>query len=337
MRDLEGIFPARVSAHLLERLPDELSHVENGTLFVAWPKPPRVGRRVRVELSFGDEPPVSLDALVVWARPPRPGVVGGFRAQLDQPSPEVLTRLRDVVEVVRQRLMLRDVGNARPARPSAAEPFVITERVRVRSEPTPGPKPLQFSTPLSVPRPEPEPVEEEATGLELDSSPHGGWRGSLPAFEPPPGQPALDLELDFEPPDSAPPEPVPTGPETVDDLFAGLAEELKAEPPPAAPAPVAAPPVRVPYANSASYRMHYERFLQHGEVYVTTAPAPPVGSRCALLLLVPDGEPPVAADAIAVREVQPPEVPVRGWVAALVDPDGHVAERLATASFVLAD
>lgn len=376
MTELDGIFPTRVAAHLLEQMPDELSQVENGTLFVAWPKPPRVGRSVRLELSFGEEPPLPLDALVVWARPPRPGVIGGFRAQLQKAPPEVLERLRSLVEIVRRRLILRDVSqtNMPARRPPAPESMVITERIRVGAarEPTPGPRPLHIPTPVSVPRPpadadghtgpEAAPPAEE---LELDASGDGDWRGGQPAFEPPAGQalmdldldlpppaaleldevsasqPALDLDLDLQPPASREADQPTTTPqthlpETVDDLFADLASEMSAPdpPPPATSQPPV--PVRVPFANGASYRMHYERFLQHGEVYVATLPAPAIGARCALVLLVPDGEAPVEADAIVVREVQPPQVPVRGWVAALVDPDGQISERLTTASFVLA-
>lgn len=95
-------------------------------------------------------------------------------------------------------------------------------------------------------------------------------------------------------------------------------------------------PIPVPFASAKSFLVHFERFLKRGEVYITSRPAPAPGTTVALLLQVPDGAAPLAARAETVREVHPPEVPVVGWIAAFIDPDGTIAERLTTASFVAA-
>lgn len=308
MADLEGIFPARVSAHALQRVPDEIGTFENGGVFIAWPKPPRVGSKIRVQLAFGEDAPVELPGLVVWSRPPRPGVTGGFRAQLEQAPPLLLARLRELCSTARQRLVLREVGAARPAAAARPESEFVAVRERVR-RPVSAEELEQKST-LLQPRPitvrAPEPPRETPVATERLTS------IELPPMEPDEGA----MDFDFHPSAAPVPEPEPAF-----DL-----EETSV--------PVCS--VNVVFASMRSYRMHFERFLERGEVYVTSAPVPFSGELCEVLLHVPDGDPPLRAKALMEREAAPPEVPRAGWIAKLIDRDGSIAERLSTAALLAA-
>jgi Tfp pilus assembly protein PilZ len=93
--------------------------------------------------------------------------------------------------------------------------------------------------------------------------------------------------------------------------------------------------VRVSFSSTRNYLLHYERFLEHGEVYVSDTATPAVGATVQITLDVPDGDQPLVTSATVSRWVKPPEVPQPGWVARIVDQDGAVAERLATASFTV--
>lgn len=145
--DVAGIFSARLSAATLERLPGELDDVERGTLFVAWPTPPRVGARVQIDLTFGEDAPRRLEALVVASRPARGPVGAGFKAALLAPHADLLHKLQDLTETARARIIAKAIG-ARPAPVSlAGEHGPIRERNRHQGERTPIPQ-----TGLMVPR-----------------------------------------------------------------------------------------------------------------------------------------------------------------------------------------
>lgn len=305
MSILEGIFPANLSLDALSQAPDELSHVENGRLFVVWPKPPRVGSRVRIELSVGDKPAVSIDALVVWSRPARAGVTGAFRAQLASPPPWLMTALRELAGKARRQLLLEQVGL--PSRTTVGgQPFealVVHERMsaqpphsnRASASLRPPTSPVPADPPVSASESAPPPNADE---FELDFDRKGGW-----------------TEV-----------PLPLGRQTIE-LDVGEGPELQLD--------LGEPePILVPFASPKSFLVHYERFLKQGEVYIVSAPFPAPGSLVSLQLDIPDGSPSLLVKAEAKRQVHPPEVPRAGWIAVLIDPDGVAAERLSTASYV---
>lgn len=268
--ELDGIFSARISAHVLERLPDEIDHAERAEIFVAWPRPPRVGSRVHIALAFGDDEPSRHDALVVWSRPPRPGVVGGFRAQLASPAPALVDKLREICETARQRVLMRDVGAPRPGtlRPAprpVSSPLLIDAPIRERIR---RPLELEPESALLRPRPlqpapiAPAPAEEERPeppqSLVMEPPTAGDFRfdfgGSDLVDRGDFDLPSLDAPLERDLPDfSAPieipqptqrrrtgtPAPAPAVQE-LDDMFADLGRELAEAPPP--PRPVEQPP-----------------------------------------------------------------------------------------------
>jgi len=132
-----------------------------------------------------------------------------------------------------------------------------------------------------------------------------------------------------------------------DDLDAPPAAPLlrpvpPAPPPPPAPRPmpsghapamsasVAAPntPVRIGFTNARSFQIHYQLMLKQMRVYCTIAPFPQVGETRTLIVDLPDGLPPHVGPAVVEDYVGPPLVPVPGWVAVVLDPDGSVEARV---------
>lgn len=316
---IEGVFPIHVTLESLVANPDELGATEAGRLFVAWPQPPRAGSRVRLELKVAQGPVRAEPALVIWARPVRPGVTGGFCAQLEAQASPSLDALRALVVTARAGLLFAEPVASRPPDPTPVRRAAQAVRERVSALQTLDFEPRSFlqapgqfaSMPPAAPaddaveRPDDtsDAIEEEFV-LELDTERRGGW-GHAPSS----GQVALELEE-----------------------ASGVELELEYAPPEV----VESHAVDVTYASARSFCVHYERFLRHGEVYVTSAPLPPPDEPLRLHLAVPDGAPVLAVDGVFVREVSPPEVPVNGWVARFADPDGAIAERLATATIIAA-
>lgn len=114
-----------------------------------------------------------------------------------------------------------------------------------------------------------------------------------------------------------------------------LDRELPPEEPAVPPPDASHMAVRITFSSTRTFVRHYERFFLRGEVYVASAPVPAEGTLVRVTIGIPDGDVPVSAEAIVLRGVNPPEVPRAGWLAQLVDQDGAIAERLATARVML--
>ena len=453
---VEDIFAVRVSGNALERQSvDDLDETARGVVFVSSPKPPRVGSRVQLDLGVGEDPPSRLAGLVVWSRPPRPGVIAGFRAQLLTPPTGLLDRMRAQVDRVREQVALRESGTkrtaaamnvqervstktdlkpivapgmtaAQPTTPRATEvqrpttPTAIIgktprstmpdgdiKEMPLRQPPpmdidfgefldpplTPPEEPLHRTGPQRVtgpihppfvPRtvPPPSPPSGQFPPLEplppSDPRPMGATpTGTHSRLIPPPGAGSIPRPPSVSAFAALPPLVPRETPEPIEELSparrathakrtadgirkqatrAGVQlpaplrmltpgpghdqePERTTVPPRRAPGtPGSLPPltVRLSFPTVRTYLLHFERFLERGEVYLTEAVQPPIGASVQVVIEVPDGDAPLCVEATVERTIAPPEVPKPGWVARIVDMDGTIAERLMTASFIVA-
>jgi hypothetical protein len=204
----EAIYSVRVTAQAVARQPaEELDDTARGVVFVAWPRPPRVGSWVTVEIGVGEGTPTTrLQAHVVWSRPARSGVIAGFRARIEKPPPDLLAQLRDVVSAARESATSR----SEPRRAVAIDGPVV-ERVSTKPEMTPIGSPISKTRSGSFTKSSAPPARPPSSTSWI-SHPSNPPRSKAPPSAPPPPTPPASLA---PPPEQAPPEPRPSRPPSV--------------------------------------------------------------------------------------------------------------------------
>lgn len=157
----------RVSVESFDPAAQSLADLEQGLLFVPALAPPRVGTVVTLEVEVEPTAARRVEALVVWAKPPRAGSAGGFGARVHAPAPEFLEALADVArrwraqspkpaELTALALGLRERGRdtsppiaatanirsdpTRPSKPPPTKPAFLP--LKPRAPEPPGPRPL---------------------------------------------------------------------------------------------------------------------------------------------------------------------------------------------------
>lgn len=365
----DATYAVDVSPASLQQDPDGPAQAEAGVVFVPCTRPPRVGASVVLDVYLLAEPAVRVGATVVWARPARGRITGGFRARITHGPSKLTDRIRDMG----RRLRIE----ARRRTPPYGIDRPVQERVRPRQgEPSTPARGTPPRTPVPPPTPDiPDALElpdfDDGVPFELETGAPAtpdaveiDWSDVRPeepaAGKPPPPVPepenlqADDLLTPIEPVvsedvylalqpllDDEVTAPAETTPAPTDSY--GTARVVQLASPGDTLTPLPGPPVPGPpltvslrFATPASFLLHYERFLERGEVYVAHLSALNPGTSFRLHVEIPDGEEPIDVPAVALRTAWPPEVPKAGWIARIDDTSGNVSDRFTLASIILA-
>lgn len=367
----DATFAVDVSPASLQQDPDGPAQAETGVVFVPCARPPRVGASVVLDVYLLSDPAVRVGATVVWARPARGRITGGFRARITHGPSSLTERIRDMGRRMRiearrrtppygidrpvlERVRPRQVEPPTPARGTPARPPVppptpdIPDALELPEFDDAAPFELEAAAP-----PPPDGVELDWSDVHPDAPPAGMPRPPVPEPEPEhlhaddlltPIEPLVseDVYLALQPLwDDDVTAPAETTPPPTDSL--GTARVVLLASPDDTLTPLPGPPVPGPpltvslrFATPASFLMHYERFLERGEVYVAHLSALNPGTSFRLHVEIPDGEEPIDVPAVALRTAWPPEVPKAGWIARLEDESGNASDRFTLASIILA-